>query len=523
MTNIFGKYFFTALYFLFQSLVQAQSGNCIFNNFGTIVLQPDMEINGQGDNIDSMEFWKAPDSSETLLFVTAKDNHLVEVWKYPFTGNELQPLIHQTFNNGQVNGIIIDQAEDLLYISIGSPVSTISVFSLPDLSFISNFSRNGANYFSEPNLALLEMPGDEMQLYVSMDNRVDIHEPFSGQYISSFNPVKPLETLAADNYYQKLYIPDESTGTGIYCYSPDGLILYTNFGDGYFESDAEGIFVYHCMIGSDTDNGEGFIVVADQRTDLTDFEFFDRVSNEYLGTMNITGISNTDGIASFRNALPDYPLGLFAAINSDSSVAFVSWEKIFNAIEAKGGLPVELKNFRATIRENIVFLEWETYTETNNYGFEVQRRKSGWETIGFVEGNGSSFIPQYYSFADTLNADSTLILTYRLKQIDTDGVFTYSELVSVRYFPLIEFNLDQNYPNPFNPKTVISYQLPVSKLVTLKIYDILGSEVETLVNEEKPAGTHEVIFDAESLGSGIYFYRLTAGDYVSTRKMLLLK
>ena len=86
-----------------------------------------------------------------------------------------------------------------------------------------------------------------------------------------------------------------------------------------------------------------------------------------------------------------------------------------------------------------------------------------------------------------------------------------------------EFTLSQNYPNPFNPVTIISYQLPETEFVTLKIYDILGNEVVTLVNEEKPAGSYNFSFDASKLPSGVYYYKLRAGNYVETKKMMLLK
>ena len=86
-----------------------------------------------------------------------------------------------------------------------------------------------------------------------------------------------------------------------------------------------------------------------------------------------------------------------------------------------------------------------------------------------------------------------------------------------------EFKLEQNYPNPFNPSTVISYQLPVISNVLLKVYDILGSEVSTLVNEEQKPGYYEVEFNASHLASGMYVYRLQAGNYISTKKMLMIK
>ena len=219
--------------------------DCQLPKFGRITVDPDVELNGVGQNIDSIEFWKAPDSTQTLMFVTAKDNHLVEVWKYPFIGNEQTQLTNSTFSNSQVNGIAIDQDTDLLFISIGSPSSTISVFSLPDLTFVKNFNRNGADYKSEPNLTILKLSNGSKNIYVSMDYTVDIHNEETGEFISTFTPEKGLETLAADYYYQRIYIPDENNRTGVYVYNPDGG-PYTdngsnNFGNDVFDADAEGI------------------------------------------------------------------------------------------------------------------------------------------------------------------------------------------------------------------------------------------------------------------------------------------
>jgi len=113
-------------------------------------------------------------------------------------------------------------------------------------------------------------------------------------------------------------------------------------------------------------------------------------------------------------------------------------------------------------------------------------------------------------------------LYYRLKQIDFNGSFEYSDIVEVEIAPSV-FLLAQNYPNPFNPTTTIKYQLPVSSNVTLKIYDVLGNEVATLLNEEKEAGTYEVMFEASNYSSGVYIYRLQAGFFVETKKMVLLR
>ena len=202
-----------SVYILMGSAALAQSyPDCQLPQFGTITVEPDIELNGAGQNIDTIEFWKALDSSQTLMFVSAKNNELVEVWKYPFEGNEQTPLIHSTFSNDQVNGIVIDQAADLLYISIGSSSSTVSVFSLPELNFIMNFSKDGANYHSEPNLALLNLSSGDKNLYVSADFLVYIHNAETGEFLDEFTPERGLETIAGDDFYQRIYIPDENIG-----------------------------------------------------------------------------------------------------------------------------------------------------------------------------------------------------------------------------------------------------------------------------------------------------------------------
>ncbi|NLT51189.1 MAG: T9SS type A sorting domain-containing protein [Ignavibacteria bacterium] len=193
-----------------------------------------------------------------------------------------------------------------------------------------------------------------------------------------------------------------------------------------------------------------------------------------------------------------------------------------------GDLPVELTSFRADVSGNNVVLSWQTATEVNNYGFEVERYAQsveckGWEKISFVQGAGNSNSPKEYSFTDNLTLTS-YSYSYRLKQIDLDGSFTYSNEVKVNSSEKAsEFRLEQNYPNPFNPSTMISYQLPMNSFVTLKVYNMLGQEITTLVNEQKPAGNYEVKFDASNLSSGVYVYRLLAGDFNASYKMLLLK
>lgn len=187
-------------------------------------------------------------------------------------------------------------------------------------------------------------------------------------------------------------------------------------------------------------------------------------------------------------------------------------------------VPVELIQFSSSINNKKVELSWETATENNNYGFELERKyeeNSDWIMIGFVKGSGNSSSPKSYSFKDSPSQIGTY--KYRLKQIDLDGHFKYSNEIEVVYNNVFNFSLSQNYPNPFNPSTTISYQLATEGFVSLKVYDVLGKEVTTLVNEIKQSGVHEVNFDASEYTSGIYLYRMTLNNFTQTYKMIVLK
>jgi hypothetical protein len=194
-------------------------------------------------------------------------------------------------------------------------------------------------------------------------------------------------------------------------------------------------------------------------------------------------------------------------------------------------IPVELISFTASLIEPNVVLNWQTATETNNLGFEIQRKiiqeeaTGEWIIIGFKEGVGTTSKTQQYSYYDVVGGIQAASFSYRLKQIDYDGSYKFSEEVLVENSTKLpkEFNLSQNYPNPFNPSTKIEFKLPHKSFVTLKVFDVLGNEIATLVNEEKPSGSYEVEFDASKLPSGIYFYRIQAGSFVETKKMLLLR
>lgn len=205
-------------------------------------------------------------------------------------------------------------------------------------------------------------------------------------------------------------------------------------------------------------------------------------------------------------------------------------------------LPVQLSSFSARIvSTQTVVLEWSTMTELNNYGFYVERRVEGEEEFreianSFIPGHGTTLEPQHYSFTDAAAAEG--VQFYRLRQVDLDGSAQYSDPIRVDVVTSVtdhqiptEFALEQNYPNPFNPTTVIRYSTPTNAHVSLKLYNLLGQEVKTLVNERVEAGTRSVMLDASGLSSGVYIYRLharpaeggRAAEFTSTKRLVLLR
>jgi len=186
-------------------------------------------------------------------------------------------------------------------------------------------------------------------------------------------------------------------------------------------------------------------------------------------------------------------------------------------------LPVELTSFSAMADNENIILTWTTVTEKDNSGFAVERRTDGlWSNIGFIPGKGNSEVPADYTFTDNkLNSGS---YSYRLKQIDYNGNFKYYDLTGyVNIGVPSKFSLSQNYPNPFNPATKIDFALPYDGNVMMKIYDLSGREILTVINEFKTAGYYTINFNASDLASGIYYYKLTAGNNTAVNKMVVIK
>ena len=266
----------------------------------------------------------------------------------------------------------------------------------------------------------------------------------------------------------------------------------------------------------------------------TDASSFDVAIRFYFDKIAGNGVVDPSTLRLYRRVGTGNTWTLVTLITKTATYIEVSGLTSFSEFAFGGDvdnpLPVELVNFSAKAKNRNVTLSWETKTETDNSGFEVERKdKNGdWKKIGFVEGFGSSNSPKYYTYEDKKLSSGKH--NYRLKQLDNDGTTSYSDEVEVTIDVPTEFALSQNYPNPFNPSTKVDYQLAMDAKVTIELYSITGEKVATLLSQELEAGYYSMMIDSYTHGmaSGIYIYRMIATDalgksFVSTKKLSLIK
>jgi hypothetical protein len=191
-------------------------------------------------------------------------------------------------------------------------------------------------------------------------------------------------------------------------------------------------------------------------------------------------------------------------------------------------LPVQLTSFEASGKEDGILLTWKTETEVDNFGFEVERKISSvykneeWKKIAFLNGYGNCNSPKYYTYTDH-EVFNYCSYSYRLRQVNTDGSFSYSDEISFdTNFPG-KFQLYQNFPNPFNPSTTLKFSLPGHRHVSLRLYNILGELKANIFNGYLPAGDHELLMNAGELTSGIYFCVLKSGEMQRSIKIIVAK
>ena len=247
------------------------------------------------------------------------------------------------------------------------------------------------------------------------------------------------------------------------------------------------------------------------------------ISNYDSTQASIPADSNNDTVlVSAGNNLGHFILYFFAHFDSSRDTLISMHVYVDNPS------PVELTSFNASVTGRDVLLSWATVSEVNNSGFEIEKSNvkgqtsNVWSKVGFVSGNGTSTDIHNYEFTEkNLNSGKYI---YRLKQIDFNGNFEYFELAEEVSIGIPDkYSLSQNYPNPFNPVTNLEFGISNLGFVTVKIYDVMGRELITLVNEIKEPGYYTVRFDGSNLSSGVYFYRMTAEDFVAVKKFVLMK
>jgi hypothetical protein len=270
----------------------------------------------------------------------------------------------------------------------------------------------------------------------------------------------------------------------------------------------------------ETSPGKVQLSWMDQSNNETGFYIQRKGSNNIFETVGAVG----SDLNSFIDNVPqpdEYTYRVYGFNNT--AVSGYSEEAIINVNSVP--VPVELVLFSAEFLNNAVHLTWKTSTEKNNRGFEIERYLNDrWGMLAFIAGNGTTTQSNLYSYVDELrNINFNGIILYRLKQIDYDGSFTYSKEAAVKMLKPRNFILFQNYPNPFNPETKISWQSPIDSWTTIKIIDMLGNEVTTLVNEFVGSGNHEIVFNSGNITSGVYYVFLKAGSFTQARKIVLLR
>jgi photosystem II stability/assembly factor-like uncharacterized protein len=327
------------------------------------------------------------------------------------------------------------------------------------------------------------------------------------QTIDGTNWTSQSISAAGDNL-RSVYFTGASTGWAV---SEGGFIWYTTNGTNWNSTRPTTLNLYGVSF-YDADNGTA-------------------VGNNAIILRTINGSSGTGASWTAQNG-PTTNFNLYSVYFSNADTLTAVGADTANSLILRttngGVLPIELTSFSASLVNNSVVLSWKTETEVNNYGFDVERSSAnaGWQKIGFVDGSGNSNSPKNYSFTD--NPSGGTSFSYRLKQIDVDGSFKYYDAVTINLSASSQPQLLQNSPNPFNPSTIIKFYIPNTSDVTIRIYDILGREVTTLINQQTTAGYHNVYWNGknsrgENVSSGVYLYRLTAGSFSETKKMNLLK
>ena len=460
----------------------------------------------KGTNINSLSLFDSTTSvSDTTKTITGLTNGIIYYFKLnakdtdgllsPFSTLDAAVPIESSGN-----ALIFDGTND--YVDLGNVLNLSDDLTLEAWVYSDDFSVNG-RIISKWGLSSgyeLDVAGGNLRFALNQSVGVQTSlTSYNGQWVH----------LAAtkSGTATKIYINGSLAATGTTALtintSPNNLLIgeMANLADAFFNGKIDEVRIWSVARTQSEISDNMMIPLRGDETGLEGLWHFDEYS-----------ISTTfDATANQNNGFINGPTFVYS--NAMGQIT----------------TPVELTSFSFSGNK----LMWSTESETNNAGWEIESRqiplsppsngvRGEFKSIGFVAGKGTTVEKQNYAFSISGLQSSASVVEFRLKQIDSDGKFSFSNILSVNLTPE-SYSLSQNYPNPFNPTTLISYQLKTNSHVSLVVFDLLGRKIRTLVNQEKPAGSYSVDFSAADLPSGVYFYKLTAGKFSETKKMTVMK
>jgi hypothetical protein len=417
------------------------------------------------------------------------------------TGISLEGQDSWTTNIASASQAIVSNAAPLSYSGYGS-----------EGKYVSASTNSATLYFSKSFVSAITLPS-ACTFYYSMLVRVSSASSWTNCFFLNSNI----------GFFSRIWINDNGAGKWNIGLSKNSLSLV--YGTSNLNYNQTYLVVVRYTFNPGSSDDEAYVWVNPSLTGEPNIATAEAVSGNGQG--EYTTITECTGVVLYlKTGTPQWQL-------DDIRVGYGTTSfDAFSDLNYDGAMPVEVKEFSAISKMNGTLLTWNTSTEVNNHGFELQRSAIGqqstdkshkWDKVVFIEGRGTTNSPKEYSFMDhNLKAGK---YAYRLKQIDRDGKYEYSQEVEVNISGVpLKFDLIQNFPNPFNPITTIGFSLQVSGPTTLKVFDMIGKHVATLVNEKLEAGVHyQRIFDGSKLSSGIYFAKLTSEGKSQTKKLILIK
>ncbi|MFZ1321277.1 MAG: FG-GAP-like repeat-containing protein [Ignavibacteria bacterium] len=504
---------------LINDKIYKNNGNAVFTLYSTLSLSG-IPVMADFDNDGDLDI-QSTLNNVTYLFKNNGDGNFIQTTSYPGLNGSI----------GDLNG---DGFFDMVYVSQQTGNEVIIIKNSNGHSAIDTVYQISNNCNSVTNYSDRVMI-DDFNNDGSLD-LIGINGVRSGGGITGFDLCRSFHKFnnnGIGKFSTQFFYNKHSSSTSSFILFLKDSKSFDNNNDGYIDVISSEVILNNPGNGSLIFNGSFSSFWNSMDADFNGDNYIDFFVN-IRGSSIIQYINNGDGSFSqnIQNNLSYDASSAFGDYDNDGDIDIAIKEyntgEIAILLNGDSPLPVELSSFTSSINLNSVKLNWTTSQEQNNSGFEIQRTENSnevqevWKKVDFINGTGNSSTEKNYSYDDKDLASGKY--KYRLKQIDFNGNFEYHELSNEVVIGIPKTSeLLQNYPNPFNPVTYISYRLSENGFVTLRIFDNSGREVKTLVNEFKQAGYYTDIFNGSDLASGVYFYKLSFGDFVQTKKLSLVK